>query len=254
MATPRRMIGRHGIWMPAFFAAASDGGATSASLPNRLRPKTSASGQPGEAGDRERHAQGEAELPGGRVPQPAEDPGRAPEAVEAVDDAVPVAFLGDRALHVHGRVHRAEEQPEQAHREVQLRTGTGEPDGRQAQADQRLRDAQHRAAAQPGGQRAGDHAADPGDHRHDEQDQGELPVGQVELVLQDRDAGDHDREAQALDEERGTGRHPTASFPALRIRAVQLHVPLPGSVRAVRVGIAPSGRQGGYRQRVSPRA
>jgi hypothetical protein len=42
IAMPSRMIGRHGIWMPALRAAASEGGATSADLPNRLGPMSSA--------------------------------------------------------------------------------------------------------------------------------------------------------------------------------------------------------------------
>ncbi len=46
MAMQMRMIGRHGIVMPAFLAAASDTGATSSDLPNKARPLISDPARP----------------------------------------------------------------------------------------------------------------------------------------------------------------------------------------------------------------
>ena len=122
--------------------------------------------------------------------------------MEGVQDRAAVTAFDADALHVHGGVDDAEHEADEGEGEVQLPGLPGEADGGDGEGDAGAAGAQDRGAAEAGGQQAGEDAADAGDDRDREQHEGELTVGEAELLLQDADLGQQGGEAEALDEVR----------------------------------------------------
>ncbi|GAA2771210.1 hypothetical protein [Nonomuraea dietziae] len=127
--------------------------------------------------------------------------------MEAVEHGPAVPALDGDALHVHARVDGAHRQPEDDQRGHQLRHVGGETRGHHRDGDGGLGDAQQPPAAPARGERSRAHAADSGQHRHHEQQEGEVAFGEAVLVLQGCDLREESRETQALHgEDREGGR------------------------------------------------